>query len=329
VAGGGVVRGVVVALGNFDGVHLGHQAVLQRAVEEGRRRGDRVVAATFDPHPRAVLGGQPKLLTTLELRREALLRYGADEVQAIRFDEELSRKSPEEFVREVLVGEIGAEAVVVGENFRFGRRAAGDVRDLESLMRSFGGEACVVPVRSGEGEAAISSTRIRELVAGGEVEEAMRLLGRPYVLRGEVVVGDRRGRSIGFPTANVHPEPALVVPGRGIYAGFVRVGKDVHAAATNVGVAPTFGGRDLDRVEAHLLDFEGDLYGVVVDVSFVRRIRPEKRFSGVGELKAQVARDVEETRRITNDAVHVVAYGVERAEIDKRRRKRGERRSWR
>jgi riboflavin kinase/FMN adenylyltransferase len=296
------VPGVVVALGNFDGVHLGHQAVVRRAVKEGRRREERVVAATFDPHPRAVLapGSEPLLLTTLELRREILLRYGVDEVRVIRFDEKLSRKSPEGFVRDVLVGQIGAEAVVVGENFRFGHRAVGDVGDLGRLMKSFGGEAFAVPVRSEPGEGAISSTRIRALVGGGEMVEAARLLGRPYVLRGEVVVGDRRGKSIGFPTANVLPDPVLVVPGRGVYAGFVRLGKEWHAACTNVGVAPTFA-RDESRVEAHLLDFGGDLYGREVDVSFVRRIREEKRFSGVGELKEQIARDVEEARRITND----------------------------
>ncbi len=294
----------MVALGNFDGVHLGHQVVLRRAVEEGRRRGVRVVAATFDPHPRAVLGPrvQPKLLTTLELRREALLRYGADEVRAIRFDEEFSKKSPEEFVREVLVGEIGAVAVVVGENFRFGHRAAGDLEELERLMRSLGAEAYSVLVRSGDEKAGISSTRIRELVAGGEVEEAAKLLGRPYLLRGEVIVGDRRGRSIGFPTANVVPDPAVVVPPRGVYAGFVRVGEVVHPACTNVGVAPTFE-RGKSRVEAYLIDFEGDLYERVVDVSFVRRIRAEKRFSGVDQLKEQIARDVEEARRITNDTI--------------------------
>jgi riboflavin kinase/FMN adenylyltransferase len=298
------VRGVVVALGTFDGVHLGHQVVLRRAVEEGRRRGVRVVAATFDPHPRAVLGPrvQPKLLTTLELRREALLRYGADEVRAIRFNPEFSKMSPEEFVREVLVGEIGAEAVVVGENFRFGHRAAGDLEELERLMRSLGAEAYSVLVRSGDEKTGISSTRIRELVAGGEVEEAAKLLGRPYLLRGEVIVGDRRGRSIGFPTANVVPDPAVVVPARGVYAGFVRVGKAVHPACTNVGIAPTFE-RGKSRVEAYLIDFEGDLYERVVDVSFVRRIRAEKRFSGVDQLKEQIARDVEEARRITNDTI--------------------------
>ena len=298
------MRGVVVALGNFDGVHLGHQAVLRRAVEEGRKRGVRVVAATFDPHPRVVLtpGEQPKLLTTLELRQEALLRYGADEVWVIPFDEELSAKSPEEFVLDVLVGEIGAQAVVVGENFRFGHRAAGDLEDLRRVMRSSGGEAYGVAVKSEGPEGGISSTRIRHLLAVGEVEEAARLLGRPYLLRGEVVLGDRRGRSIGFPTASVSVDPAVIVPARGVYAGLVRVGEDVHAACTNVGVAPTFE-RGESRVEAYLLDFRGDLYGHIVDVSFARRIRSERRFSGVEELKEQIARDVEEARRITNDAL--------------------------
>ena len=262
------------------------------------------MAATFDPHPRAVLrpGEQPKLLTTLELRREALIRYGADEVWVIPFEEELSRKSPEDFVLDVLVGQIGAEAVVVGDNFRFGHRAVGDLRDLERAMRSSGGEAYGVAVRSDGFEGGISSTRIRRLVAGGEVEGAARLLGRPYLLRGEVVAGDRRGRSIGFPTANVSVDPAVVVPARGVYAGLVRVGTDLRAACTNVGVAPTFA-RGESRVEAYLLDFQGDLYGRVVDVSFARRIRPEVRFSGVEELKEQIARDVEEARRITNDTV--------------------------
>ena len=294
----------VVALGNFDGVHLGHRAVVRRAVEEGRRRGAKVVAATFDPHPRVVLapGSEPRLLTTLEMRREELLGYGVDEVWAIRFDEALSRKSPEEFVRDVLVGEIGASAVVVGENFRFGHRAAGDFRELERLMRGFGGEAYAVPVRSEGGEAPISSTRIRRLVGEGEVAEAAKLLGRPYVLRGEVVMGDKRGRTIGFPTANVVADPALVVPARGVYAGFVRVGKDTYAACTNIGVAPTFERRE-SRVEAYLLGFEGDLYGREVDVSFLQRIREEKRFSGVEELKTQILRDIEAARRITSDAI--------------------------
>jgi len=293
---------VVVALGNFDGVHLGHQEVLRRAVEEGRRRGGKVVAATFHPHPRAVLGtgDPPKLLTPLELRCEMLLRYGADEVWVITFDADLSRKTPEQFVREVLVGEGEAGVVVVGENFRFGHKAAGDFQDLLRFMREAGGTAVAVQVRGAGMESEISSTRIRALVSGGDVSAAAGLLGRPYVLRGEVVVGDKRGRSIGFPTANVLPDAEAVIPARGVYAGFVRLGEEEYAACTNVGVAPTFG-RTESRVEAYLLDFEGDLYGRVVDVSFTKRIREERRFSGIDELTEQIRRDVDEARIVAKD----------------------------
>jgi riboflavin kinase / FMN adenylyltransferase len=295
------MRPVVVALGNFDGVHLGHQQVLRRAVEEGRWRGLKVVAATFHPHPRAVLGAgdPPKLLTPLELRCEMLLRYGADDVWVITFDVALSRKTPEQFVKDVLIGEGGAGLVVVGENFRFGHKAAGHFSDLHRLMWEAGGAAVGVHVRSGGMDGGISSTRIRALVSGGEVTEAAGLLGRPYVLRGEVVVGDKRGRSIGFPTANVLPDTDAVIPARGVYAGFVRFGEREYAACTNVGVAPTFG-RTESWVEAYLLDFEGDLYGRVVDVSFVKRIREERRFSGVDELTRQIRRDVEEARIIAD-----------------------------
>jgi riboflavin kinase/FMN adenylyltransferase len=294
------LRGVAVALGNFDGVHVGHQEVLRRAVEEGKQRGVAVVAATFRPHPRAVLGtGEaPGLLTSSGLKREVLEGYGVDEVVEITFDLELSRKSPEEFVRDVLVGELGARVVVVGENFRFGYRASGDFRRLRRLMREAGGDAVAVEVRGTGAEGGISSSRIRELVSEGDVTEAARLLGRPYVLRGEVVVGDRRGRTIGFPTANVVPDAEAVVPARGVYAGFVIVGEEKYAACTNVGVAPTFG-RAESRIEAYLMDFQGDLYGRIVDVGFVRRIRGEKKFSGVDELKAQIQHDIEEARKIT------------------------------
>jgi riboflavin kinase/FMN adenylyltransferase len=295
------LRPVVVALGNFDGVHLGHQAVLRRAMEEGRRLDLPVVAATFWPHPRSVLGAgaSPGLLTTIEARRGALLEYGADDVRIIRFDLGLSKKSPAEFVADVLVGELGARGVVVGANFRFGYKASGNFEELRRLMREHGGDAYAVEVRGNGGE--ISSTRIRSLLHEGEVSEAARLLGRPYAVRGEVVVGDRRGRTIGFPTANVRPDPAVIVPARGVYACFVRVGEEDYAACTNVGVAPTFE-RGENRIEAHLLDFSEDLYGQMVDVVFLQRIRGERRFSGVGELKERIGRDVEVARRITEEA---------------------------
>lgn len=293
------MRGVVLALGTFDGVHLGHQAVLSRAVEEGVRKERAVVAATFEPHPRAVLnpGAAPELLTTLELRREALEMYGAERVRVIRFDKDLSRKSPEEFVRDVLVEDLGAENVVVGENFRFGYRASGDVDDLDRLMRSYGGTAISVPIKGVNGGVEVNSTRIRRLVSDGEVGRAARLLGRPYLVRGEVIVGEKRGRTIGFPTANVVSEPSLLIPGRGVYAGFAWFGQEKYAACTNIGVAPTFQ-RGENKVEAYLLDFDGDLYGKTIDLSFVERIRDERRFSGIEELKAQIARDVEQARRI-------------------------------
>lgn len=291
------MRGVVVALGNFDGVHLGHRAVIRRAVEEGRARGTRVVAATFDPHPREVLwpGKGPKLLTTPEARRELLMLCGADEVREIPFDEALSKKSPEEFVRDVLVGGIGAGVVVVGDNFRYGYRASGDFEDLRRRMREVGGEAYAVSILAVDED--VSSTRIRELVEGGEVRGAASLLGRPYALRGEVVSGDKRGRSIGFPTANVLPDPRVVVPGTGVYAGYATVGGESYRACTNVGEAPTFERRER-RVEAYLIGFEGDLYGKVLDVSFVEKLRGERKFSGIDELKAQIGRDVEGARAV-------------------------------
>lgn len=299
------MRGVVVALGNFDGVHLGHQAVLRRAVEVAKERGSRVVAATFDPHPQAVLrpGSEPPLLTTLGLRREALLRNGADEMRVIRFDKELSRKSPEEFIQDVLLEDLGAATVVVGENFRFGYKASGGFEDLRRHMREAGGEAYAVPLEVSGGDEDINSTRIRGLLAAGEVTDAGRLLGRSYVLRGGVVSGERRGRQLGFPTANVLPEPSIVVPARGVYAGYVDVRGERYIACTNVGLAPTFE-RNESKVEAHLLDFEGDLYGLVVDVGFVEKVRDEKKFSGIEELRGQISRDVEVAREVMRELLY-------------------------
>lgn len=295
--------GVVVALGNFDGVHLGHREVIDRALEVGRESGLRVVAATFDPHPKSVIRpcDEPWLLSSPEVRRELLLECGVDEVRFVRFDAELSRKSPEDFVRDVLVGELGASAVVVGESFRFGYRAAGGVDDLTATLRETGGEAHAVEIRGLNEEATeISSSRIRALLSEGDAEGAARLLGRPYAVRGEVVTGDQRGRTIGFPTANVSPEPRVLVPARGVYAGHATVlregGRERYAACTNVGVAPTFDRRE-NRVEAHLLDFDGDLYGETVEVAFTQRLRAEQKFSGLEELSAQISRDVEQARR--------------------------------
>lgn len=287
----------VVALGNFDGVHLGHRAVVGRAAEEARGRGWRCVVATFDPHPREVLrpGEGPQLLTPLEVRRELLLEAGADEVVAVPFTRELSRKSPEEFVRDVLVGSLRAGLVVVGENFRFGYKAAGDFGELRRRMEEAGGGAIAVPITESDG--GISSTAIRRLVAEGRTREVARLLGRPYSVRGPVVRGDARGRKLGYPTANVLPDERQLVPGYGIYAGRVRVGGEWFGAAISVGVAPTFERRD-GRIEAYLLDFDRDIYGEVVDVEFVEYLRGEEKFDGVEALVEQMGRDVEAARTV-------------------------------
>ncbi len=295
----------MVALGNFDGVHLGHQAVIRRALEVGRESGRRVVAATFDPHPRAVIrpGTEPWLLTAPETRRELLLGCGVDEVFVIPFDAELSRKGPEEFVEDVLVGGLGASAVVVGENFRFGHKASGGIRELAGSLQKSGGDAYPVPMHAWGGDGGeISSSRIRELVSEGDVLGASRLLGRAYAVRGEVVTGDQRGATIGFPTANLAPDPRVLVPARGVYAGYAKLpGGERYGACTNVGTAPTFDRRE-NRIEAHLLDFDGDLYGETVEVGFTGRLRGEQRFSGLEELKTQISRDVERARELEEGA---------------------------
>ena len=298
------MSGAVVVLGNFDGVHLGHRAVIQRAVEAGRESGRKVIAASFDPHPKSVIrpGTEPWLLSSPEVRRDLLLGCGVDEVRFIRFDSELARKSPEDFVRDVLVAELDAAEVVVGENFRFGYKAAGGFEDLQRAMIEAGGKAHSVEIQSLNGaDELISSSRIRSLLAEGDAEGAARLLGRSYAVRGEVVEGDRRGATIGFPTANLAPDPRVLIPARGVYAGHAEVLRDGerqrYAACTNVGVAPTFE-RQENRIEAYLLDFDGDLYGETVEVSSRQRLRPEKKFSGVEELKAQISADVDRTRRM-------------------------------
>lgn len=291
----GVGRGRAVALGNFDGVHLGHRIVLDRAIEEGRKRNLEVIAATFDPHPRAVLKPEsaPKLLSDIETRKKLLIEAGMDDVAVVPFDRDLSTESPEEFVSSVLIEKLRAKVVIVGENFRFGYRASGGLSDLEGIMSSFGGEAFGVGVREESG--VVSSTRIRELLSSGDVADAATLLGRPYEVSGIVIPGDRRGRKIGFPTANVLPPNGILVPERGVYACRVRLGGESYPACVNVGVAPTFGERE-SRVEAHLLDFDEDIYGERISVGFVGRIRGEKKFSGVEELVAQIRRDEAEAR---------------------------------
>jgi riboflavin kinase / FMN adenylyltransferase len=274
------LRPRAVAIGIFDGVHLGHRSVLNAVRETG------LVATviTFDPHPRLVLGYDVELLATLERRLELLGEAGVKETLVLEFDHELQQQEPEEFAQGVL-RRIGAEIIVAGEGFRFGHRRRGDLTFLEehgfSIVR-------VPPVQGA------SSTRIRDLLHEGDVAGAARVLGRPPEVDGVVVVGDERGGTLGFPTANLSIEPHLLVPAFGIYAGAALGGR----AAVSIGTNPHYGGLER-RIEAHLLDFEGDLYGQRLVVELWQRLRDERAFASEAELVAQIASDVEAARAVS------------------------------
>ena len=273
-----------VAVGTFDGVHLGHRAVLAAAAGPGLRP----AVVTFEPHPRAVLGYEVQLLTTLERRLELLAESGPEDVLLVEFTPELSRLTPEEFAEAVL-RPFGAKIILAGEGFRFG---AGRKGDLE-LLRRLGFDARAVPLVE-----AISSSRIREALREGDLPEAARLLGRPPELEGPVVAGDQRGGTLGFPTANLAVPRDLLVPGYGIYAGAARLADapaEEHRTALSIGVNPHYGGVER-RVEAFLLDFEGDLYGTRLRIELWERLREERAFASEADLVAQIAADVEAAR---------------------------------
>jgi riboflavin kinase / FMN adenylyltransferase len=266
-----------VAIGTFDGVHLGHRRVLESAMAAGLTS----TVVTFDPHPRIAFGYEVELLTPLRRRLELIEEAGVDDALVVEFDLDLARLEPEEFVEQVL-RPIGTEVVVAGADFRFGRGRAGDLE----LLGRLGFDARTVPLVEN-----VSSSRIRDLLRGGEIEQAATLLGRAPEVEGTVVTGDARGGTLGFPTANLRLEPELLVPAYGIYAGAA----DGHRAAISIGTNPHYGGEER-RVEAHLLDFEGDLYGKRLVLQLWRRLRDEQSFGSEEELVAQIARDVEETR---------------------------------
>jgi riboflavin kinase / FMN adenylyltransferase len=267
-----------VALGTFDGVHLGHR----RVIETAREAGPEPTVVTFDPHPRTALGNRVELLTSLERRLELLEELGVEATLVVEFTLDLARLEPEEFAEEVL-RPIGTELVVAGEDFRFGRGRTGDLE----LLSHLGFATRPVPILEG-----VSSSRIRELVGEGDVEGAARLLGRPVEVDGTVVTGDARGGTLGFPTANLDVRPELLVPTNGIYAGTA----GEHRAAVSIGTNPHYGGRER-RVEAHLLDFTGDLYGQRLVVELWQRLRDEQAFETEDDLIAQIGRDVEAARR--------------------------------
>jgi riboflavin kinase/FMN adenylyltransferase len=271
-----------VAVGEFDGVHIGHREVIA---------GNDTVL-TFEPHPLAVVRPEaaPRLLTSFEARVELIAALDVRELVVIPFDEHFAAQSPQEFIDHVLVGRLCATDVSVGENFHFGHKAAGDTDMLAADARF---RTRVVPLVEVDGEV-VSSSHIRGLVSAGDVERANHFLGVPFQMRGEVVLGDRRGRELGFPTANIVPDETLVCPGHGVYAARA----DGACAAVSVGVRPTFGTGRAVLVEAYLVDREVDLYGHVLRIDFLDRLRGERRFESVEALVAQMRIDVEQTRAL-------------------------------
>lgn len=291
-------RRVVLTLGNFDGVHLGHRAILDRTREEARRRGVDSAVFTFEPHPIAVLAPDraPPRLQTLRDRLECFRDAGMDHVVLQRFTKAFSRHTADAFVEEILLARLAVAHVVVGHRVSFGRGRSGDVSTLRLLGERHGFSVeSIGPVAVGGDEA--SSTAVREAVCDGDLGRAARLLGRPWSIRGRVGHGDGRGRTIGFPTANVHLRASLVTPPDGVYAARVGIGASTHGGVLNLGTRPTFAGRSR-TLEVHVFDFDGDLYGAWLRVHFIGRLRAERRFDGPDALRRAIANDVATARRL-------------------------------
>lgn len=289
-----------VALGSFDGVHLGHRQVIAAAVEQAAARDLTAAVVTFYPHPATVLRPElaPFELSTLERRAALVGELGVDEMVVVRFTLEFSQIDADRFASEVLVDRLGAACVAVGHNYRYGHRAQGTVETLRQAGARLGFEVTELPLLELQG-GVVSSSRIRDLIGDGQVELAAALLGRPPWLEGTVVRGDGRGRGLGFATANLEPLGRSVLPGRGVYAGHAHLPSSSHPAAISVGYNPTFtDSREAVRVEAHLLDFDRDIYGSSLRLEFARRLRDEERFGSVDDLVAQLHRDVQQTREL-------------------------------
>jgi riboflavin kinase/FMN adenylyltransferase len=289
---------VVLTLGNFDGVHRGHQAILARARASADSTRGQVVALTFHPHPLAVLAPAraPGMIQSLHDRLATLGTLGVDVAVAQRFTREFSSLTPEDFVERFLLHRLEVVDVVVGYNVNFGRGRSGSASTLAALGAKHGFRVeAVGPVTVGD--VAVSSSGVRHALAAGDVAQVHAMLGRHYRLRGRVIAGERRGRTLGFPTANLHVRPRVLVPGDGVYAVRVHAGSLRQPGVVNVGVRPTFG-EARRTVEAHLLDWSGDLYGAWAEVEFVARLRGERRFDGPQALRDAIAADVAAARRV-------------------------------
>ncbi|MBU0687203.1 MAG: bifunctional riboflavin kinase/FAD synthetase [Candidatus Margulisbacteria bacterium] len=286
------LKGCVVALGTFDGVHRGHQKVLKGAVAYAKRSGTASLAITFDPHPQQLIVPERglRLLTTLQERENLFCEYGIDGVVVIVFNRRVQKLSNAGFVKKYLVGKLGVKHVFVGFDYAFGRGRSGDVAHLKKLGKKYGFEVTVVPPVAANHHA-IKSRMIREMISRGDFAKAIMLLGHPYHLSGKVVNGSGRGRTLGFPTANLALDPQKLIPAYGVYVGHVYVGKNKHKCCVNIGARPTFGaGKAI--VEVHIIKFKGNLRGKNLRVVLSRRLRDEIHFSDVEKLKAQIRRDI-------------------------------------
>jgi riboflavin kinase/FMN adenylyltransferase len=299
------LRGGVVSIGNFDGVHAGHARIVARLVEMAHSLGVPAVILTFDPHPARLLRPQqaPMPLSWTEYKARLLCELGADAVVAYPTDEALLRLTASEFFQKIVQGQLQARGMVEGQNFFFGHGRGGDIALLDRFCA--GADICLEVVEPAliDGQI-VSSSRVRQLIAAGNVAEAARLLNRPYRIRGAVVHGQGRGEGLGYPTANVGGIDTLL-PGEGIYAGRASIGGQSHAAAMSLGSNPTFGESDL-KVEAFLLDYDGDLYGKPIEIDFLARLRDIVRFDSVDSLIEQIARDVAQTRQIAADEQRIL-----------------------
>lgn len=303
----------MVAIGTFDGVHVGHQAVIRRAIELARERGTPAMALTFEPQPIAVLRPElrPAVLTHIALKSQLIERLGVDELLVVPFTRAFSRIRADRFAEMLVSPPIGADAVVVGENFRFGHGGVGTAAMLAQFGRSRDLHVESPPFVSSADGKPVSSTRIRRLVATGQVAEVIPLLGRPHCVEGVVVHGDARGRTIGLPTANLEVPADSALPSRGVYAGRAVLASGRSAAAINIGVAPTFTDADLRstlRLEAFLLDHDGsEIYGQAMRLEFLERLRDERRFESVDALLEQVSQDIDRTREVARRRIEGAA----------------------
>lgn len=292
-----------VAIGTFDGVHVGHQELIRQAVEDARRHGRVSAVLTFDRHPAEVLRPDraPGYITTPSQRAAILESMGADHLVVARFDAEMRERTPDGFLREVATGKVGARAILVGAGFRFGRNREGDVACLREAQERHGFKLHVVDPVMIDGQIA-SSTRVRNLLRAGQVSVVARVLGRNFALAGTVVEGQRLGRTLGFPTANLQPDFPQIIPADGIYATLVNIGTRRYMGACNIGFRPTAGG-ETRTIEVHLLHFSGDLYGKALTIEFAVRLRDEVHFENLELLVEQMGRDVDQTEVLLAPAV--------------------------